>query len=167
LLGVGLGDVEWQKGQLWVISKGTRARQPVPLSPEALAYLACYLDEAGLPETDMPLWRTRRGDPRPLTYWAARRVIQRADERIGANWTLHDLRHTAATRLARDPKLTLVEVQSILRHAHVTTTSLYTAVRLDDLVDKLAEHYARPVQPVAWPQQYAPEDIEAVFGAGK
>lgn len=167
LLGVQLGDVEWQKGQLWVTSKGTRARQPVPLSPEALAHLACYLDEAGLPEPDMPLWRTRRGDPRPLTYWAARRVIQRADERIGANWTLHDLRHTAATRLARDPKLTLVEVQSILRHAHITTTSLYTAVRLDDLVDKLAEHYARPAQPMAWPQQYATEDIEAVFGAGK
>ncbi|MET9732444.1 tyrosine-type recombinase/integrase [Streptomyces sp. NPDC006458] len=43
LLGIRLGDVEWQKGQLWVISKGTRARQPVPLSPESLAHLACSL----------------------------------------------------------------------------------------------------------------------------
>ncbi|WP_228639341.1 tyrosine-type recombinase/integrase [Microtetraspora sp. AC03309] len=40
LLGVGLSDIDWQKGQLWVISKGTRERQPVPVSPEALAYLA-------------------------------------------------------------------------------------------------------------------------------
>ncbi|MFJ1899484.1 tyrosine-type recombinase/integrase [Streptomyces sp. NPDC088115] len=147
LLGVELGDVDWTKGQLWVISKGSRARQPVPVSPEALAHLAAYLEEAGLPPDVMPIWRTRRGQPRPLTYWAARRIIQRADQAIGANWTLHDLRHTAATRLARDPELTLVEVQTILRHAHISTTALYTVVGLDDLVDKLAEHYARPVQP--------------------
>ncbi|WP_333493573.1 tyrosine-type recombinase/integrase [Kitasatospora cathayae] len=165
LLGIGLGDVDWTKGQLWVISKGTRARQPVPASPQALAYLAAYLEEAGLPPDGMPVWRTRRGESRPLTYWAARRIIQRADEAIGANWTLHDLRHTAATRLARDPELTLVEVQTILRHAHITTTALYTVVGLDDLVDKLAEHYARPVQPTSWPTQYAADDIEAVFGA--
>ncbi|WP_345635468.1 tyrosine-type recombinase/integrase [Streptomyces thinghirensis] len=167
LLGVQLGDVDWSKGQLWVITKGTRARQPVPASPEALAYLAAYLDEAGLPVDGVPLWRTRRGEPRPLTYWAARRIIQRAVENLDSNWTLHDLRHTAATRMARDPELTLVEVQTILRHAHISTTELYTVVGLDDLVDKLAAHYSRPVQPTSWPTQYAADDIEAVFGAGK
>ncbi|WP_338014182.1 tyrosine-type recombinase/integrase [Streptomyces sp. CB01580] len=167
LLGVQLGDIDWTKGQLWVISKGTRERQPVPVSPEALAYLAVYLEEGGLPDAGGVIWRTRRGESRPLTYWAARRIIQRADEKLGLNWTLHDLRHTAATRMARDPKLTLVEVQSILRHAHITTTALYTTVGLDDLIDKLAEHYSRPPQPTAWTQKYASDDVEAVFGAGK
>ncbi|CAM5343359.1 Tyrosine recombinase XerC [Streptomyces tanashiensis] len=167
LLGVELGDIDWTKGQLWVISKGTRARQPVPASPEALAHLAAYLDDAGLPVDGVPIWRTRRGDPRPLTYWATRRIIQRATEKLGTNWTLHDLRHTAATRMARDPELTLVEVQTILRHAHISTTNLYTVVGLDDLIDKLAAHYSRPAQPVSWPTQYAADDIEAVFGAGK
>lgn len=165
LIGVHLGDVEWPTGRLWVVSKGTRARQQVPLSPEALAYLAAYLEEAGLPAAGEPLWRTRRRPVRPLTYWAARRVLQRASEALGANWTLHDLRHTAATRLARDPQMTLVEVQSILRHAHVTTTALYTVVGLDDLVDKLAEHYQRPAQPARWNPGYDPADVEAVFGA--
>ncbi|MFJ8563040.1 hypothetical protein ACIRD0_37400, partial [Streptomyces microflavus] len=28
-------------------------------------------------------------------------------------------------------------------------------------------YYARPVQPVSWPTQYAADDIEAVFGAGQ
>ncbi|MFE3451665.1 tyrosine-type recombinase/integrase [Nonomuraea sp. NPDC059194] len=166
LLGVGVTDIDWRKGQAWLISKGTRARQPVPLSPEALAYLAAYLDEAGLPGAGVPVWRTRRGEPRPLTYWAARRILQRASQALGANWTLHDLWHTAATRLARDPEMTLVEVQTILRHAHLSTTALYTEVGLDDLIDKLAEHYARPIQPQAWTQNYAADDIEAVFGAG-
>ncbi|MBL7622967.1 tyrosine-type recombinase/integrase [Frankia sp. AgB1.8] len=165
LLGVRLGDVEWSGGRLWVVSKGTRARQQVPVSPQALAYLAAYLEEAGLPADDEPVWRTRRGDPRPLTYWAARRIIQRAGEALGANWTLHDLRHTAATRLARDPAFTLAEVQTILRHAHVTTTALYTVVGIEDLVEKLAEHYQRPRPTVKWNPGYDPADIEAVFGA--
>lgn len=165
LLGVRLGDVDWQHGVLQVVSKGTRVRQPVPVSPEALGLLAAYLDEAGLPGGDGFVWRTRRGEPRPLTYWAARRILQRASEYLGANWTLHDLRHTAATRLARDPAMTLIEVQTILRHAHVTTTALYTVVGLEDLMDKLAEHYQRPVQPARWNPGYDPADVEAVFGA--
>jgi integrase len=164
LLGVGLSDIDWQHGKVWVISKGTRLRQPVPVSPEALGYLAAYLDEAGLPTDGGPVWRTRRGEPRALTYWAARRILQRATDPLGANWSLHDLRHTAATRMARDPALTLVEVQTILRHAHVTTTSLYTVVALEDLVDKLAEHYQRPPQQTAWTARYDADDIAAVFG---
>ncbi|MFF0087377.1 tyrosine-type recombinase/integrase [Streptomyces canus] len=164
LLGVQLGDIEWTKGKLWVVSKGTRLRQTVPVSPEALAYVTAYLEEAGLPNGDESVWRTRRGEPRPLSYWAARRILQRADEQLGMNWTLHDLRHTAATRMARDPALTLVEVQTILRHAHISTTALYTAVRLDDLLDQLAEHYQRPAEPARWSANYDAADIAAVFG---
>jgi integrase len=164
LLRVGLADVDWTTGRLWVISKGTRLREAIPVSPEALAYLAVYLDEAGLPAGSGPVWRTRRGTPRPLTYWAARRILQRIAEQLGSNWTLHDLRHTAATRMARDPGLTLVEVQTILRHAHLTTTALYTAVGLEDLLDKLAVHYQRPAEPARWAAQYRADDVAAVFG---
>ncbi|MGF6883485.1 integrase [Nocardia sp. GAS34] len=165
LLGATLEDVDWSGGRMWVVSKGSRARQQVPLSPEALAHLAAYLEEAGLPGFGEPLWRTRRGTVRPLTYWAARRILQRAAEVLGANWTLHDLRHTAASRLARDPLLTLTEVQSILRHAHISTTALYTVVGLEDLVDKLAEHYQRPTPPTRWNPGYDPADVAVVFGA--
>jgi len=164
LLGVRLEDIDWAAGKIWVISKGTRAHEPVPVSPEALAYLAAYLDEAGLPAPGQPLWRTRRGEPRPLTYWALRQVMARANEVLGTNWTLHDLRHTAATRMARDPELTLVEVQTILRHAHVTTTAQYTVVALEDLMDRLAEHYARPRLEPRWTPGYDADDVEAVFG---
>lgn len=60
--------------------------------------------------------------------------------------------------------MTLVEVQTILRHAHITTTALYTVVGLDDLIDKLADHYARPARPTAWPERYDNADVEVVFG---
>lgn len=54
-------------------------------------------------------------------------------------------------------------MQTILRHAHVTTTNLYTGVGLDELMDKLAAHYQRPAQPVRWNPGYDPEDLQAVF----
>lgn len=84
-----------------------------------------------------------RGDPKPLTYWAMRRVVQRANEQLGTNWSLHDLRHAAATRMANDPNLTLPEVQAVLRHQHLSTTERYLQPRIEELRDKLQEHYAR------------------------
>ena len=74
------------------------------------------------------------------------------------------MRHTAAARLAADPDITLVEVQTIMRHAHLTTTQLYTLPRLDDLMDKLAAHYARPPAPMTWSPGYDPDDVRTVFG---
>jgi integrase len=94
LLGVGLDDIDWSGQLTYVISKGTRIRQPVPASPNAFRYLGNYLATDGLPDPGQPVWRTRRGDQRPLTYWATRRILQRANDKLGTNWTLHDARHT-------------------------------------------------------------------------
>jgi hypothetical protein len=43
------------------------------------------------------------GNAATLTYHAARAVLQRANAALGSNWTLHDLRHTAAARMLSDP----------------------------------------------------------------
>lgn len=164
LLGVTLGDIDWGRQLIYVVSKGTRLRQPVPASPDAFRYLGRYLATDGIPAPGMAVWRTRRGEDRPLTYWAMRRVLQRANEQLGANWTLHDARHTAATRMAGDERLTLAEVQTILRHAHLDTTGHYLAARVEDMHDKLQEHYTQPRPQRSYPAGYDPEDIKAVFG---
>ena len=66
---------------------------------------------------------------RQLTYHAAYRMFDRANAELGANWTPHDLRHTAAYRMARDPQMPLTDVQWVLGHAHLTTTQLYLSPR--------------------------------------
>ncbi|WP_082860304.1 site-specific integrase [Alloactinosynnema sp. L-07] len=164
LLGVALGDVDWAGARLYVISKGTRLRQAVPISSEAIRYLTRYLDADGLPGPEEPLWRTRRGGSRPLSYWAMRRVLQRTNEKLGTNWSLHDLRHTASTRMANDPEMTLREVQAVLRHANIETTGRYVTVRVEDMFDKLQEHYNRPRPRRTFPAGYAEADVKAVFG---
>ncbi|WP_181647234.1 tyrosine-type recombinase/integrase [Streptomyces sp. WAC00263] len=62
---------------------------------------------------------------RPLNYDAARMVFTRANDALGANWTLHDLRHSATKRMIRDPKLSLTDVQWVLGHLHISTTEQY------------------------------------------
>jgi len=117
-----------------------------------------------MPPVGSSVWRTHKGIERPLTYWAMRQVLERANSSLGTNWTLHDLRRTTAARLAADPKMTLVEIQTIMRHAHLTTTQLYMTPRLDDLLSKLAEHYARPRVQSQWSLSYDPDDVKTVFG---
>jgi integrase len=164
LLGLRMGDVDWAGQKIYLVGKGSRLRQAVPASPEAFRYLAFYLDQSGPVGADQPVWRTLHGPERPMSYWAMRRVLQRANDKLGTNWTLHDARHTAASRMARDPRLSLVEVQTVMRHADLATTSRYTPPRLDEVIDKLAEHYTRPPVEPSYPVGYDTEDIKAVFG---
>lgn len=165
LLRVTPSDIDWAQMTFYVVSKGTRARQQVPTSTEALRMLRRYMDAEGPFDPHEPIWRTRRGARRPLTYSALRRVLQRANETLGTNWTWHDLRHTAAVRLANDPNISLAEAQTILRHANVETTGRYQLARLEDLVDRLQEHYQRPTPEVRLAPGYDPADMESVFGA--
>ncbi|MEY9965936.1 integrase [Streptacidiphilus sp. MAP12-16] len=164
LLGLLGKHVDWAGQRIWVTSKGSRTLDPLPASPQAFRYLSWYFDEHGTVAPDEPVWRVLRGPDRPLTYWAMRRVIQRADERLGTNWTLHDLRHTAAARMASDPRMSLVEVQTVLRHRQLSTTERYLQPRTEELFDKLAEHYARPAPTRSFPAGYDPADVQAVFG---
>lgn len=164
-----VADVDWAGQRISVVSKGG-ARRLVPVSPEALFWLSRYLGGAdssgpsGPVEAGTPLWRTRRGAERPLSYAALRRVLQRVNERLGTNWTWHDLRHTAASRMVNDGSLTLPEVQVVLGHADLRTTSRYTVPRVEELVDKLQEFYTRPPVPARPAAGYDPEDLAVVFG---
>lgn len=164
LLGVFAEHVDWANQRIWVISKGSHTLEPLPASPEAFRYLALYFDEYGTPESGQPVWRTIRGEQRPLTYWAMRRVLQRANEALGTNWTLHDLRHTAAARMAADPRLTLPEVQTVLRHRHLSTTERYLQPRIEEIFDKLQEHFDRPAPTRSFPPGYDADDVRTVFG---
>ena len=129
-----------------VIRKGSRAMQQLPASPDAFVWLRLYQQQMhGLVPAgpDDPLWWTLRRPFRPLTYHAARAMFDRANAALGGRWTLHDLRHTAAYRLARDPGVPITDVQWILGHAHLSTTQLYCHAGSEDVIAGVLAHHQR------------------------
>jgi len=132
LLGVLRSGADPGQQLITVVRKGSRAMQQLPASPDAFVWLRLYQQQThGLVPAgpDDPLWWTRRRPLRPLNYHAARAMFVRANDLLGSNWSLHDLRHSAAYRLARDPDMPITDVQWVLGHASLTTTQLYTNSR--------------------------------------
>ncbi|WP_330358332.1 tyrosine-type recombinase/integrase [Streptomyces chartreusis] len=143
---------------LGVVRKGTRAYQQLPCSTDAFVWLRLYQEEnrrAGVPRGgSLPLWWTLRRPWRPLQYDAARAMFNRANDLLGSNWTLHDLRHTAAYRMARDPKVSLTDVQWVLAHAHLSTTQIYLKPR--------ELHQAGENSQVTW-SQWESEGVRSLY----
>ena len=175
LLGARRADADPGQQLITVVRKGTRALQPLPASPDAFVWLRLYQQQmrdlvpAG---PDDPLWWTLRRPFRPLTYHAARAMFTRAGAALGGRWRLHDLRHTAAYRMARDPAMPLTDVQWVLGHAHLSTTQLYTTAPDEDIIAAVMAHHARRQEPAAGPDGagaaagYRPESLDVLFGPG-
>ncbi|WP_228000372.1 tyrosine-type recombinase/integrase [Nocardia australiensis] len=79
---------------------------------------------------------------RALSYEAMRAVLRRANTVLATNWTLHDLRHTAALRMADDPDMPLVDIQTLLGHPHLSTTERYLRLRLE----QVRQHHQRQTE---------------------
>ena len=104
LLGVTVDRVSPGDQRIGVHRKGSGRLQWLPASADAFVWLRLYEQHARRPDGEAALWLTQRRPIRPLTYPAARRMLQRANDALGTAWTLHDLRHTAAQRMVEDPK---------------------------------------------------------------
>ncbi|MGH9122638.1 MAG: tyrosine-type recombinase/integrase [Acidimicrobiales bacterium] len=168
LLSTSCGDVDPGAQLITVLRKGSRALQQLPASPDAFVWLRLYQAEVeGLVPTgrDDPLFWTLRRPFRRLNYHAARAMFTRANAALGANWTLHDLRHTAAYRMARDPQMPLTDVQWVLGHAHLETTQIYVRPSAEDVIASVRAHHARRDGEVAVPgaPEYRAESLAVLF----
>jgi site-specific recombinase XerD len=172
LLGAMAADADAGRQLITVIRKGTRAMQQLPASPDAFVWLRLYQEQMrGLVPAgpDQPLWWTLRRPFRQLSYHAALRMFTRAGEALGKDWTLHDLRHTAAYRMARDPQMPLADIQWILGHARLSTTQVYLTPVPGDVIAAVTAFHARRAQP-APPQPpgtgagYRSDTLQVLFG---
>ena len=171
LLGATAADADPGQQLITVIRKGTRALQQVPAAPDAFVWLRLYqmqmqaLVPAG---RDQPLWWTLRRPFRALTYDAARLMFTRANAALGANWSLHDLRHSAAYRMARDPGMPLTDIQWVLGHAHLSTTQQYLTPLTQDVIASVLAFHDRQREPGSGVPPaaagYRAESLKNLFG---
>lgn len=170
LLGVTVDLVNPGDQRIGVHRKGSGRLQWLPASADAFVWLRLYEQQTRRPDGERALWLTRRRPVRPLTYPAARRMLQRANESLGTAWTLHDLRHTAAQRMVEDPNMWLSDVQWVLGHAQITTTQIYLRPREDEVVSRVLAHHRerakRPTPPLppVDPAGYSAEVLAVLFG---
>lgn len=170
ILGVRMVDLDWGDQLVRVVRKGTRAEQWLPASPDAFVWLRLYLADLAEPlRPEEPIWwmlrqRDRGEGPKrqTMSYDALRKVLTRANAELGTNWTMHDLRHTCALRMSRDEKLSARDIQTILGHAHLSTTvDTYLVEDQAEVVRRVSRHLIERERQAASP----PPDVAAGYDA--
>ena len=138
-----LEDVKLEMGYVLVRGKGDKERI-VPLGRSAQEALAHYHREARpklAAGKTSPFLFIARG-AKKLTRQRVWQMVGIASSSAGRHASPHMLRHSCATHMVENGA-DLRTVQTILGHADISTTQIYTHVALDRLKSVYAKHHPR------------------------
>ena len=138
-----LEDVKLDMGYMLVRGKGDKERI-VPLGRSAQEALSSYLRDG------RPLLAAQRNSPFLFIARGAKKITRQrvwqmvgvASASSGRHASPHMLRHSCATHMVENGA-DLRTVQTILGHADISTTQVYTHVALDRLKSVYAKHHPR------------------------
>jgi integrase/recombinase XerD len=143
LCGLKLDDLKLDLGYMLVRGKGDKERI-VPLGAASLEAISKYLRDARA-----VLLRDRRS---PLVFIDVRgtgltrqrvwQLVNQASQEIGHHASPHMMRHSAATHMVENGA-DLRTVQTILGHADISTTQVYTHLALDRLKTVYKNYHPR------------------------
>ncbi|HEY8547226.1 MAG TPA: tyrosine recombinase [Acidimicrobiales bacterium] len=154
LVGLSLGAVDLESRLLRAFGKGSKERV-VPIGRLAAKALEEWLSPAGRGAMAPAQWR-RRGDAEAvflnrrggrLTRQGAWLVVKRYGEAVGLGEKLspHVLRHSCATHML-DHGADIRSVQTLLGHASISTTQVYTKVATERLFAAYRAAHPRAVR---------------------
>jgi len=140
-----LEDLKLEMGYILVRGKGDKERM-VPLGVPAQQALQRYLKSG----REVMAGKKAGGSPRLFLGTGGRRlsrqrvwqVVGKASLASGRHASPHMLRHSCATHMVENGA-DLRTVQTILGHADISTTQIYTHVALDRLKSVYAKHHPR------------------------
>lgn len=144
LVGLGLGEVNLESGFLTALGKGEK-RRVVPIGAVARGSVERYLREVR-PRWTGPatkeLFLTARG--KPMTRQAFWQLVKRYAREAGIDKEIspHKLRHSFATHLLLGGA-DLRAVQTMLGHADISTTQVYTHVTGEHLAAMVERYHPR------------------------
>ncbi|HEY6766959.1 MAG TPA: tyrosine recombinase [Candidatus Sulfotelmatobacter sp.] len=150
IVSVKLEDLKLEAGYMLVRGKGDKERV-VPLGKSAQKAVAEYLVQsrpvlaagqkaAALATKIPPLFVGRRG--RKLTRQRVWQLVREASSASGRKASPHMMRHSCATHMVENGA-DLRTVQTILGHADISTTQVYTHLALDRLRTVYQQHHPR------------------------
>lgn len=135
LVGLGLWDIDRERGTVLVHGKGKKDRM-VPIGERALVWIQRYLDDVRPELVMLPdegaLFLTRFGEafrPEPVTN-LVREYVDAAE--LGKSGSCHLFRHAFATAML-ERGADIRYIQEMLGHAELGTTQIYTHVSVRKL----------------------------------
>lgn len=141
--GVQLEDLKLELGCVQVRGKGDKERI-VPMGRAAQEAIETYLRDARPKLTGSSnsklLFTAARG--RPLTRQQIWKLVGAASMAAGRHASPHTLRHSCATHMV-EGGADLRTVQTILGHADISTTQVYTHVAMEHLKHEFRKHHPR------------------------
>src|SRR5713101_5727307 len=143
ITGVKLEDLKLDLGYILVRGKGDKERI-VPLGKGAQDALTDYIKDYRpilAKGTTSPLLFLGRGAGK-LTRQRVWQMVRAASAGAGRNASPHMLRHSCATHMVENGA-DLRTVQTILGHADISTTQVYTHLALDRLKNVYRKHHPR------------------------
>ena len=143
IVGVKLEDLKLDLGYVLVRGKGDKERI-VPLGKGAQDALSQYMKHSRpilARGNTSPLLFLGRG-ARKLTRQRVWQMVRAASAGAGRNASPHMLRHSCATHMV-EKCADLRTVQTILGHADISTTQVYTHLALDRLKNVYQKHHPR------------------------
>jgi len=138
-----LEDLKLEAGYILVHGKGDKERI-VPLGKSAQQGLESYLAEARpvfAAKKNLPYLFLARGAHR-LTRQRVWQMVKAASRASGRSASPHMLRHSCASHMVENGA-DLRTVQTILGHADISTTQVYTHLALDRLKTVYQKHHPR------------------------
>ncbi len=147
LVGLGMGNINWQAGYLIVLGKGNKERV-VPIGQTALNCVNRYVAEArkklvgGKPVAVNALFLNRSGNQ--LTRQGFWKIVKKYVRTAGLQKKVypHTFRHSFATHLL-EGGADLRSVQVMLGHADISTTQIYTHVTRERLREIHRKYHPR------------------------
>jgi integrase/recombinase XerD len=143
IIAIKLEDLKLDLGYVLVRGKGDKERI-VPVGKSAQEVLATYLKHARgalIGDQASPLLFLGRRAHK-LTRQRVWQIVRAASASMGRHASPHMLRHSCATHMVENGA-DLRTVQTILGHADISTTQIYTHVALDRLKTVFQKHHPR------------------------
>jgi integrase/recombinase XerD len=143
VVGVALNDLKLEQWYVLVRGKGDKERI-VPMGRAAIEALQEYLSGARpvlAGQRSSPLLYIARG-ARGLTRQRVWQMVRAASQAGGRAASPHMLRHSCATHMVENGA-DLRTVQTILGHADISTTQVYTHIAMDRLKTVFLKHHPR------------------------
>ena len=153
LAGIKLTDIDSSLRSLRVTGKGSKERI-IYLNDACRMALGDYIAERTSPQyanvNTRALFLSGRGRNNPLSIKTIQWTVKRYLEKAGLDnrgYSVHKLRHTAATLMYQSGHVDVRTLKDILGHEQLNTTQIYTHVSNRNMEDAMAQNPLASVKP--------------------